>query len=233
MRPLLLISGMGDGLGTAMAETFAATGHDVIGLARTDKIAAIVATRVATQGGAYAHIVCDVTRPDDVARALRPYLDRVSVLIHNAHALLIKPFLEIDPAAFEQAWRVTCFSGLLVARAVLPGMAERGKGTIIFSGATASWRGGPKFSAFASAKFALRGLAQAMAREYGSLGIHVAHVVIDGLIEGEKTDQRFGPAKTSRMAPDAVARAYLYLANQPASAWSHELDLRPFSEGGG
>ena len=108
-------------------------------------------------------------------------------------------------------------------------MLARQAGTIILSGATAARRGGAKFAAFASAKFALRGLAQSLSREFGPRGIHVAHVVIDGLIDEPQSDRRFGPAELARMDPDAVARTYLGLATQHPSVWTHELDLRPFS----
>jgi NAD(P)-dependent dehydrogenase (short-subunit alcohol dehydrogenase family) len=109
-------------------------------------------------------------------------------------------------------------------------MAARKHGTVIFSGATAGMRGSANLSAFASAKFALRGLAQELAREFGPKGVHVAHVVIDGLIEGHKTDQRFGPSSTERMDAKEVAKAYLGLAAQNSSAWTQEMDLRPFAE---
>jgi NAD(P)-dependent dehydrogenase (short-subunit alcohol dehydrogenase family) len=119
---------------------------------------------------------------------------------------------------------------MLSAQAVLPHMAARRSGTVIFSGATASLRGGPNFAAFASAKFALRGLAQALAREFGPKGVHVAHVVIDGLIDTPKTDQRFGPANAGRMNSKAIAQAYLQLTAQAPLAWTQEMDLRPFTE---
>ena len=109
-------------------------------------------------------------------------------------------------------------------------MVARGRGTIILSGATASIKGGARFSAFASAKFALRGFAQALARELGPQGVHVAHVVLDGLIEEPQTIGRFGAASATRMDPDAIAAAYLALTRQHPSGWSHEIDLRPFSE---
>jgi len=109
-------------------------------------------------------------------------------------------------------------------------MAARGKGTIIFTGATAGIRGGAKFSAFASAKFALRGLAQALAREFGPVGVHVAHLVLDGLIDEVQTERRFGTSSSARMSPQAIAQACLDLSAQHPSAWTHEMDLRPFSE---
>ena len=145
--------------------------------------------------------------------------------------LTIKPFEQTTASEFEQAWRVACLGAMVAAQAVIPHMAARRQGTIILTGATAGLRGGANFSAFASAKFALRGLAQSLAREYGPKGVHVAHVVLDGLIDEPQTDQRFG----SRVHPggwirSAIAQAYLDLSTQHPSAWTQEMDLRPFSE---
>jgi NAD(P)-dependent dehydrogenase (short-subunit alcohol dehydrogenase family) len=154
----------------------------------------------------------------------------IDVMIHNAQLLMIKPFTEISADAFEQVWRVPCLGAMASAQAVLPHMASRKSGTVIFSGATAGLRGGASFSAFASAKFALRGLAQALAREFGPKGVHVAHVVIDGLIDAPQTDLRFGPAASGRMDSKSVAEAYVGLAAQHPSAWTQEMDLRPFAE---
>ena len=155
---------------------------------------------------------------------------RIDVLIHNPQLLTIKPFEQTTIEVFEQTWRVTCLGAVIAAQAVIPHMAARQQGMIILSGATAGLRGGANFSAFASAKFALRGLAQSLAREYGPKGVHVAHVVLDGLIDEPQTDQRFGAQTSGRMDPRAIAQAYLDLSTQPPSAWTHEMDLRPFSE---
>jgi NAD(P)-dependent dehydrogenase (short-subunit alcohol dehydrogenase family) len=186
-RPILVLAGAAEGLGASIAKMFAAAGHDVLGLARSDRATARLTELVGEAGGEYSHLACDVTKPAQVTEVLLPHADRITVLVHNAHTLLIKPFEE-------------------TAR-----------------------RGGANFAAFASAKFALRGLAQSMAREFGPHGVHVAHVVIDGLIDAPQSDRRFGQAQSARMDPDAVARAYLALATQHPSAWTHELDLRPFS----
>jgi NAD(P)-dependent dehydrogenase (short-subunit alcohol dehydrogenase family) len=229
-RPVLLLTGAAEGLGVSMARTFAAFGHDVVGLSRTGRASWAMAEAVRAHGGAYSHLECDITQPNEVVAALRPYSERVETLVHNAHALLIKPYAEITPREFEEAWRVACFGAFLACQAVLPHMAARGSGAIIFTGATAGLRGAAKFAAFASAKFALHGLAQALAREYGPQGIHIAHVVIDGLIDEAQTGRRFGPALLLRMDPDAIARTYVDLVSQDRSAWTHELDLRPFSE---
>jgi len=119
---------------------------------------------------------------------------------------------------------------MISVQTVIPHMATRKQGAVILTGATAGLRGGANFSAFASAKFALRGLAQSLAREYGPKGVHVAHVVLDGLIEEPQTDRRFGSSSSGRMDPRSVAQAYLDLSAQPPSTWTHEMDLRPFSE---
>jgi NAD(P)-dependent dehydrogenase (short-subunit alcohol dehydrogenase family) len=228
-RPILLISGAGEGLAASIATTFAQSGYDVVGLARSDPIAQHLMRLVREAGGAYIHAACDLTRPEQVGEALRPYLGRISVLVHNAAAFVMKPFAETTAAEFEQAWRAANLGAFVTSQIVLPHMVARGTGTLIFSGATAALRGGAKFAAFASAKFAQRGLAQALAREYGPQGIHVAHVVIDGMIDAATTDRLAGPG-SQRMDPEAIARAYLYLASQHPSAWTHELDLRPSSE---
>jgi NAD(P)-dependent dehydrogenase (short-subunit alcohol dehydrogenase family) len=229
-RPVALIAGIAEGLGASLARAFAAAGYDVCGLARSERVAAAIGQTVAAAGGTYTHVCCDVTVPSAVATTLQPLSGRIAVAVYNAHALLIEPFADTSPRAFERVWRVTCFGAMAVARTVLPAMAARGSGMLIFSGATAGLRGGAKFAAFASAKFALRGLAQSLAREYGPKGVHVAHIVLDGLIEEPQSTARFGAAAVARMEPDAIAGSYLDLARQQESAWTHELDLRPFGE---
>jgi NAD(P)-dependent dehydrogenase (short-subunit alcohol dehydrogenase family) len=229
-RPLLLVTGIASGLGGSMAATFADAGYDILGLARSTKAAASIASVVAAKGGGYTHLCCDVTKAADVAAALEPYVGRIGVVVHNAHAFLNKPFDQIDEAEFEMVWRVTCLGAMTVARLVLPHMVAAGHGTIILTGALAALRGNARFAAFASAKFALRGLAQSLAREYGPAGIHVAHVVLDGLVDEPQTEQRFGAAQSARMGPNSVAGTYLSLVDQEPSSWTHELDLRPYAE---
>ena len=229
-RPLLLVTGIADGLGASIAATFALAGYDILGLARSNKAAVSIGRVVAAMGGDYTHLVSDVTKAADVATALEPYLGKINVMVHNAQAFLSKPFDQVDESQFEAVWRVTCLGAMTVARLVLPHMVSAKHGTIILTGASAALRGSAKFAAFASAKFALRGLAQSLAREYGPAGIHVAHVVIDGLVDGPQTEQRFGPAQSVRMVPDSVAGTYLSLVEQESSSWTHELDLRPYAE---
>jgi NAD(P)-dependent dehydrogenase (short-subunit alcohol dehydrogenase family) len=229
-RRTLLLTGIAEGLGADIAETFARAGHDVVGISRTNRSTEQLAQRVEQAGGRYTHLACDITQTADTAAAIAPYTERIDVLIHNAHVLDIKPFEQTMATEFEHAWRVACLGAVIAAQAVIPHMAARKQGTIILTGATAGLRGAAHFSAFASAKFALRGLAQALAREYGPKGVHVAHVVLDGLIDEPQTDQRFGSVPSGRMNPIAVAQAYLDLSAQHPSAWTHEMDLRPFSE---
>lgn len=229
-RPRALIVGIGEGLGIGLAGTFAEAGYDVLGLGRSDRVADVAEARVAAAGGRYLHLIADVTDPAQLDAALAPIADGVEVLVHNVHALLIKTFAETTPQEFEEVWRAGCLGAMLVARRIAPGMVARRRGTMLFSGATASRRGGARFAAFAAAKFALRGMVQALGRELGPKGVHVAHVVIDGLIDAPQTDRRFGAATGLRLDPTAAAQAYLTLAQQHRSAWSQELDLRPQAE---
>lgn len=229
-RPLLLVTGIAQGLGASIAHAFAAHGHDVLGLSRSADAPADVARRVHEAGGGYAHRRCDITDPVTVAAAIGADARRIAVVVHNAHKLVIAPSAGTALADFEGAWRVACFGAMVTAKCVLPDMIAQGRGTVILTGATASLRGGANFSAFASAKFALRGLAQSLARECGPKGVHVAHVIVDGLLDAPQSNERFGPAKTTRIDPEAVADTYVALARQHPSAWTHEIDLRPHSE---
>jgi NAD(P)-dependent dehydrogenase (short-subunit alcohol dehydrogenase family) len=229
-RPLALVAGIGEGLGISLATKFAAAGYDIVGVSRTERLTRMTETAVGCAGGTYTHLNADLTRQADVAEAVRPIADRVDVLLHVVHTLLIKPFPETTVGELRAIWEVGCLSAMLVAHEVVPAMAARRGGTAIFTGATASVKGGGKFTAFASAKFALRGFAQALSREFGPSGVHVAHVILDGLIAEPQSVTRFGHATTTRMDPDEIAVAYLGLARQHSSVWSHEIDLRPFSE---
>lgn len=229
-RRTLLLTGVAEGFGADIAETFAKAGHDVIGLSRSTRSSELLTRRVEAAGGKYFHLACDITRAAEAMAAIEPHADRIDVLIHNPHLLVIKPFEQTTIEEFEQAWRVACLGAVISVKSVIPHMATRRQGTIILTGATAGLRGTANFAAFAAAKFALRGLAQSLAREYGPKGVHVAHVALDGLIDEPQTVERFGSQPEGRMDPRAIAQAYLDLATQPPSAWTHEMDLRPFSE---
>ena len=234
-----LILGVGSprGLGCAAARAFAAAGYRVVVAGRDPDKLRQAALSVAAVGLAPQVQVGDVTKAEDVARfvASAEALGPLSVAVHNAGGNRPSPFLQVEPMVFDEHWRAHAFGAFLLAQAALPRMLERQAGTLIFTGATASLRGRANFSSFAAAKAALRMTAQSLAREFGPKGIHVAHVVVDGVIDGDRArafianaDERFG--EDGMLQPDRIAETYLMLHRQHRSAWTHELDLRPWSE---
>jgi NAD(P)-dependent dehydrogenase (short-subunit alcohol dehydrogenase family) len=177
---------------------------------------------------------CDAGDPKSVSQAfacVRAELGDASVLVYNAGAFQMGGVMELSPEDFERCWRANCFGGFLAAREVVPKMVEQGRGTIVFTGATAALRGSAKFSALAVGKFGLRALAQSMARELGPQGVHVVHVVIDGQIDTPR-GRAMAPGRdpATMLAPDAIAETYWQLHEQPRSTWTQELDLRPSTE---
>lgn len=228
-----LVSGVGPGLGAALARRLADAGYKVSGLARSESLGRPLQEEMEAAGRSYRHVACDVTDAAAVASAVHRVVmldGPVRVLVHNAAGFLMAPFAESPPDAFERLWRVNCLGGMILAQAVLPHMLEAGGGAILFTGATAALRGGARFAAFASSKFAQRGLAQSLAREYGPQGIHVAHVVVDGVIRSERARDVMGMDDADCLDPDAIAETYLQIIGQHPSAWTHEVDLRPFKE---
>jgi NAD(P)-dependent dehydrogenase (short-subunit alcohol dehydrogenase family) len=234
-----LVMGVGaaQGLGAAAARAFAAAGFAVVIAGRNPQKLQQAAASVAAVGARPQVEVGDVTRADDVARfvSAAQALAPLTVAIHNAGGNRASPFLQVQPSVFEEHWRAHAFGAFLLAQAALPGMLERGRGTLIFTGASGSLRGRANFSSFAAAKAALRMTVQSLAREFGAQGIHVAHVIIDGLIDGERAralvpdgESRFGA--DGMLQPDRIADTYLALHRQHRSAWTHELDLRPWTE---
>ncbi|MGE5814085.1 MAG: SDR family NAD(P)-dependent oxidoreductase [Acidobacteriota bacterium] len=226
----VLIAGVGPGLGIALATRFAGEGYRVAMLARSrDRLDALAAQ---APDGLVA-MPCDVTDPAAVSAAFEETEQRLGPLacaVFNAGAFRPGSILDIAPNDFEHCWRVGAFAGFLIGQAAARRMVARGSGTILFTGATASLRGGANFANLASPKFALRALAQSMARELGPRGIHVAHVIIDGQIGEGPTAGADGRPPDSRLAPDAIAGAYVDLHRQHRSAWSQEIDLRPWVE---
>ncbi len=224
-----LIVGAGSGLSAAVARKLAAAGWNV-GLAARDvaKLADLVSE---TGGEAFA---CDASQRGDVEALFAAFAARFGApdaVVYNPSARTRGLLADLDPDAVERVLRVTAFGGFLVGQQAARAMAARGSGTIVFTGASASVKGYAESAAFAMGKFALRGLAQSMARELGPKGIHVAHVVIDGGIgRREVDDKSAAPVAGDRMDPDAIADAYLHLIAQPRSTWTHELDVRPWSE---
>ena len=231
--PVAAVVGAGPGLGASLCRLLTSKGWTVGALCR--KPAADWATDPSwcAANGRLIPLACDVTDQGSVERAfdkLETAAGDVSTLIYNAAVLARGPFLDLTLAQFEQSWQTIARGAFLCARRALPPMLKAQRGTLVFTGATASIRGGVGFGAFAPAKFALRGLAQSLAREFGPRGIHVAHVLIDGLIWCPQTRERFDPPRKSCIEPDAIANAYWNLISQDRSARTHELDLRTESE---
>jgi NAD(P)-dependent dehydrogenase (short-subunit alcohol dehydrogenase family) len=217
------VIGVGPGLGAALCRRLAREGYLVAGLGRSLDAQGPLAQQLAREAPGFRAYAADATRADamaavvdNVERACGP----LEILIYNAAAFHMGPFEELTPDVFESLWRTVCLGAMTSAKASLPRMAARGRGAAVFTGATASLRGGANFAAFASAKFALRGLVQSLSRAYWSRGVHVAHTILDGII-GEGPDQ---------LHPDDIASAYAGLIAQPRFAWTQELDLRPQTE---
>ena len=242
-RTSALVVGVGaeQGLGAAVARRFAAGGHHVFVAGRTpDKIEQVVQT-IRGAGGSAEPVITDTTSEEDVLRLFelafeaRTDLDLPDVVIYNAGNNRRLDFHEVSVAQFEEYWRVCCFGGFLVGREAARRLVPLGRGTVLFTGASASLRGRPGFAHFAAAKAGLRMISQSMAREYGPLGIHVAHVVIDGGILGERLVSRNPQILEQRgedglLEIDAIAETYWHLHCQPRSAWAQEIDLRPYKE---
>lgn len=212
----VLIAGSSNGLGLALQARFQTGGYHVVPVSR--------------QGEGHVH--ADLTDAAATA-ALFEQLDPAKPLagvIHNAMQFHREAFLETTSEVFEQVWRSMTLTAVNVAQHAIPRLREQGGGSLIFSGASGSVKAGPLFSAFSSAKFALRGLTQALAREHSADGIHVVHTILDGLIWSEKTQQRFSGAQETRsMSATDLAEIYWQLFHQPSNVWTHELDIRPLS----
>ena len=224
-----VVVGVGPGLGLALVHALSEEGYTVLAAARRAS-----ALDFGTGLGRVIPIDCDATVPAQVDALFETIEERhgpLRVTIFNAGAFVKGKVVDTEPEDFERCWRVGCFGGYLVGRAAARVMLKHRTGTILFTGATASLRGGAGFANLASPKFALRALAQSMARELAPEGIHVAHVIIDGQIHSDRyadlLEQR-GP--DSLLEPTAIAAAYLTLHRQHRSAWTHELDIRPWVE---
>ena len=230
-----LIIGVGDGLGAACARAFAAEGYHACAVRRPrhmEKLEALAAEVGGTAFGvdsrdeeAVAKLVADV-------EAIAP----IGVCVFNIGANVKFGIADTTPRVFRKVWEMATYAWFLAAHNILPRMVERGRGTFIFTGATASLRGGAGFSAFSSAKGGVRNLAQACAREAGPSGVHVAHAVIDGAVQGESIRSLLGDryeAAVTRdriLDPAHIAAEYVRLHLQPRDAWTFELDIRLYSE---
>ncbi len=242
-KPTAIVVGVGAelGLGAALCRRFAAEGYHVLAAGRTPEKIERVAASIAAAGGAAEAVQTDATKEDEVIRlfnhgfASSAKRDPADLVVFNAGNNRRMDFREVPPELFEDFWRVGCFAGFLVGREAARRLVPLGRGTVIFTGASASLRGKPGYAQFAAAKAGLRMISQSMAREYGPLGIHVAHSVIDGGIHGERLLRNVPQAITERgkeglLDIDAIAESYWQIHRQHPSAWTQEIELRPFKE---
>ncbi len=225
MNELAMIVGAGPGLSASLARLCAGEGMRVVLAARdTGKLSALAAETGADTCG------CDASRREDVDVLFDAVIEAHGVpdlVVFNASARVRGAVADLDPEAVERALAIAAYGGFLVGRRAAMAMSGRGSGSILFTGASASVKGYPESSCFAMGKFALRGLAQSMARELAPKGIHVAHFVIDGGIENRETRI---PDRDEWLDPDAIARTYLHVHRQHRSAWTWEVELRPWVE---
>ena len=236
-----LLVGAGDAIGAAVARRFAAGGFRVCVARRDAEKSRSIVQEIAASGGVARAVSTDV-RNEEAVQALfaqvEAELGPVEVCLFNAGANIKAALIETSGRLFFKAWELACYAGFLTGREAARYMVPRGRGTILFTGATASLRGGSGYAAFAAAKFGLRGVAQSTARELAPKNIHVAHLIIDGAIDSEAIHRRLSAATGAMpdLPPDgliqtrSVAEAYWALHNQSRDGWTHELDLRPYSE---
>ena len=242
-KPTAVVIGVGaeHGLGAALCRRFAAGGYHVLAAGRTAAKVEQVAKAVEASGGSAEPFAMDATAQADVIRlfdrAMAPGAGRdpADLVAYNAGVNQKIDWRELTAETFEEFWRIGCFGGFLVGREAARRLVPLGRGTVLFTGASASLRGKPGFAHFSAAKAGLRMIAQSMAREYGPLGIHVAHVVIDGGINGYRLVSRRPESVKERgedglLAIDAIAETYWHIHKQPKTTWAQEIDLRPYKE---
>ena len=240
-KAVVLGVGAEKGLGAAASRRFAKEGYHVLVAGRTpDKISKVVES-IRAAGGSATAVTVDGTREAEVIslwdRAMADDADGApaDLAVFNMGNNAAVDIREMTAQHFEDSWRVGCFAGFLFGREAVRRLAPLGRGTVLFTGASGSLRGRPRFAAFNATKGGLRLLVQSMAREFGPQGIHVAHVIIDGGIEGERLLSRM-PDRKEKAGPDgllgieAIVENYWHIHRQPRSAWTHELDIRPYKE---
>jgi len=237
-RKSVLVIGAGDSTGGAIARRFAREGFAACAVRRSaDKLQPLL-EQIRAAGGVAHGFGTDARKEEEVAalvERIEAEIGPIEVLVFNIGANVPGSLLEETARRYFKVWEMACFAGFLSAREVARRMVTRGRGTILFTGATASMRGGANFAAFAGAKHALRALAQSSARELGPRGVHVAHVVIDGAIDTafirDNFPERYAlKSQDGILNPEHIADQYWMLHDQPRDAWTHELDLRPWME---
>ena len=234
---IILGAGASNGVGGALARRFAKEGHHVIAAGRTQEKVDALAQEINAAGGSAEGLAVDVTLEADQDALFARAAEKgpVAAVLYNAGNNAIIPFEELEPDVVEQFWRVGCFGAFLAAKRAIPILTAQGQGSLFFTGASGSMRGKSNFAHFAMMKAGLRMLAQSLAREFGPKGVHVAHFIIDGVIDGDMVRGRFGDyldslGEDGGLSPDAIADAYWSVHTQHRSAWTHEMDLRPFKE---
>lgn len=233
-----LVIGAGDATGGAVARRFAREGFVACVTRRDAEKLLPLTQQIEAEGGRARGFGSDARQEDQVTElfaTIEREVGPIEVMVFNIGANVNFPIREMTERVYRKVWEMAALAGFLTSREAARAMTPRGRGTIIFTGATASLRGGPGFAAFAGAKFALRALAQSMARELGPQGIHVAHPIIDGAIDTAFIRDNFPERYKMKeqdgiLNPEHIADAYWHLHNQPRSAWTHELDLRPWIE---
>ena len=232
-KPVAVVTGVGPGLGAALVRRFAPT-YAVAMLARKADYLKALAGEITTGGATVLDLACDLSdrgQITDAFRVIRQDLGEPEVLLYNAGTGIFGSITEITPDQFEADWRGNAFGAFVAGKEVAPGMIARGHGAMLFTGATAGVKAGAKSVSFGPAKFAMRGLAQSLARDLGPKGIHVAWINVDGSIDipgarGLKPSLKDGDF----LKPEAIAETYWHLAHQDPSAWTMELEVRPFKE---
>jgi NAD(P)-dependent dehydrogenase (short-subunit alcohol dehydrogenase family) len=229
--PVALVTGVGPGLGASLARRFAQQYAVAINARNADYLRTLAA-EIRAAGGAALEVPADIGDRAQVEAAFKLIRERLgtpAVLLYNAGSGTFGNIAEITPEQFEHAWRINAFGAFLCARECAPEMTRRGRGVMLFTGATAGVKAGPRSAAFGPGKFAQRGLAQSLARDLGPKGIHVAWINVDGGIDLPHR-QRPGMNKEDLLNPEAIAETYWHLAHQDRSAWTMELEVRPFKE---
>ncbi|GAA5947176.1 hypothetical protein JCM3765_001559 [Sporobolomyces pararoseus] len=242
-KTLAVILGAGPGTGASIARACAVDGSSVALLARNAASLKEVAESVKQAGGDAVPFSCDATSQDSIENAFKeikkqwPDHQLTKAFFNATNPFIIKPFLDLSKKDLEPGLDLNVYGAFYFSQQVIPQLLQASQsnpqtgGFLCFSGATGALKGGAKFAAFAPAKFALRGLAQSLAREFGEKGIHVSHVIIDGLIDTERVRGMMGKAEPgTRIDPDSIAQSLIHLSKQPRDCWTHELDLRPASE---
>ena len=231
-KPVAAITGVGPGLGAALAHRFAQGGYAVAINARRAEYLRSLAEEIRAKGGQVLEVPADIgdrAQVEAAFKSIREQLGSPEILLYNAGGGNWGTITDITPEQYEATWRVNGYGAFLSAKEVAPDMIARGKGTMLFTGATAGVKAGPRSVAFGPAKFAMRGLVQSLARDLGPKGIHVGWINVDGVIDIPGRDiPQF--TEEDMLKPEAIAETYWHMAHQDKSAWTTELEVRPFKE---